>query len=73
MKLNLRQVRILMAQKGIDTGRDFAALLGITEASMYAILSGRFNPRLDNVGKLCSVLGCTPNDILVVEREPEAA
>jgi DNA-binding Xre family transcriptional regulator len=70
MKLAVRAIKILMAQQGIDTQRELAAAVGISENALSDLLKGKRTPGMDTVGALCKALKCTPNDILVLDDSP---
>lgn len=67
MRLNTRAVKVLMAQQGIDTQRELAERLGMSNNAVSEMLSGKRFPTLETIGALCRELSCTPNDILVME------
>lgn len=66
MNLDVRAIKILMAQRGIDTQRELAAAVGISENALSDLFKGKRTPNLDTVGAICTALGCTPNDILAI-------
>lgn len=66
MQLDVRAVRVLMAKRGIDTQKELAALIGMSENAVSEMLKGKRMPSLETVGALCQALGCTPNDILLI-------
>ena len=47
---------------------DIATALGISRATISQYISGRAQPTLANLSKLCSVLDCSADDILCVKR-----
>lgn len=47
---------------------DIALALGISRATISQYISGRAQPTLANLSKLCSVLDCSADDILCVKR-----
>ena len=54
-------------QSGIKKS-DIAQALGISRATISQYISGRAQPTLANLSKLCSVLDCSADDILCVKR-----
>lgn len=66
MKLDVRAVKVLMAQNGIDTQRELAGLIGLSANAVSELLQEKRVPSLDTIGALCRTLHCTPNDILLV-------
>jgi DNA-binding Xre family transcriptional regulator len=69
VKLDVRAVRVRMAEQGIDTLSELAARLDLSKNATSALLSGKSAPSLDTIGRLCEVLDCTPNDILRLAAE----
>ena len=47
---------------------DIARALGIDSSSVSQYLSGRSQPTLANLSKLCSFIGCSADDILEVKK-----
>jgi DNA-binding Xre family transcriptional regulator len=64
MKLDIRAVKVLMAQQGIDTQTELAEIIGLSNNAVSELLLGKRVPSLDTIGALCKALNCTPNDIL---------
>lgn len=63
MRLNRFRVREYMAKRHILRQKDLADKIGVTAQALSGWMNGEpFT--LDNLGVLCRVLGCTPNDIL---------
>ena len=54
-------------QSGIKKS-DIALALGISRATISQYISGRAQPTLANLSKLCAVLDCSADDILCVKR-----
>jgi DNA-binding Xre family transcriptional regulator len=67
MRLDVRAVKVLMAQNGIDTQKELARLIGLSANAVSELLQEKRVPSLDTIGALCRALRCTPNDILLVE------
>jgi DNA-binding Xre family transcriptional regulator len=67
MKLNIRAVKVLMAQNGVDTQKELAEMIGLSTNAVSELLQGKRVPSLETIGALCEALGCTPNDILLVD------
>lgn len=63
MRLDRYKVKLRMAMAGIENQRELADKVGVTPQTISNWLNGEM-PTLDNVGALCRVLNCTPNDIL---------
>ncbi|HAX02972.1 MAG: transcriptional regulator [Tenericutes bacterium GWC2_34_14] len=54
------------------TSKELCALVGITEANMSILRSGKAKAiRFDTLNKLCFYLQCEPKDILIYEGEEE--
>lgn len=66
MELDIRAIKVLMAQRGIETQRELAAMVGLSDNAISELFLGKRIPSLETVGALCRVLACTPNDILIV-------
>ena len=64
MKLNVREVKVRMAEQGIDTQTELAEKIGLSKNAVSEMLAGKRVPSLATIGALCAVLDCTPNDIL---------
>ncbi len=71
MKLDTKAVRVLMAQREINTQKELGAAIGISANAVSELFKGHTTPSLNTVGELCRVLGCTPNDILTTEELPQ--
>jgi putative transcriptional regulator len=57
----------VLKQKGM-TAKELCALIGITEANMSILRSGKAKAiRFDTLNKLCFYLKCEPKDILFYE------
>ena len=48
---------------------EIASMVGISKATISQYLSGRAQPTLATLSKLCSVLDCSADDILNVKRK----
>ena len=58
---------VVMAERGVRS-RDLARALGITEANMSLLKTGKVRGvRLDTLDALCRILKCQPADILAHE------
>ena len=62
MKLDIGAIRHFMKQTGMDS-KKMAYKMGTTRQAVCAIL-GKEACSLSNLGKICKILGVTPNDIL---------
>ena len=65
--INLSQVALLMAEKGIHTRADLAQRSGISYDSLNRLFLGEdevSTTDLEIVEKVCAVLGCNPGDML---------
>jgi putative transcriptional regulator len=59
----------VLKKKGM-TSKELCQLVGITEANMSILRSGKAKAiRFDTLNKLCFYLECEPKDILVYEGE----
>ncbi len=47
---------------------DIARALGIDSSSVSQYLSGRAQPTLANLSKLCNFIGCSADDILEIKK-----
>lgn len=63
MEINSREVKVRMAQKGIESQAELARLIGVHKQSLTNWLKGRNTPTLDNVQALAEKLGCGIEDI----------
>ena len=62
MNLDIKQIKILLAQKGL-TNAEFASLAGLARQNISTLLKrGRCNPK--TVGKLANALNCDVSDIV---------
>lgn len=60
-----------LKRRGI-TSKELCELVGITEANMSILRSGRAKAvRFSTLNAICYHLGCTPGDILQFDGEPE--
>ncbi len=48
---------------------DIARALGIDSSSVSQYLSGRAQPTLANLSRLCNFIGCSADDILEIKHE----
>ena len=48
---------------------DIARELGVDPSTISQYLSGRAQPTLANLSRLCKIMGCSADDILDVRRE----
>lgn len=55
-------------QSGIKKS-DIAKAIGVTSATVSQYLSGRAQPTLATLSKLCSILDCSADDILNVKQK----
>lgn len=66
MKINIKDK---MKEKGLNKHR-LSILVGISYQSMCKIYDGKTDRiYLSTLGKLCEVLECTPNDIIIIENK----
>lgn len=72
MKLNVKKIRFLMVERDINTQTELARRLGISDNMVSEIMLGKSGVSLETLGKLCDVLNCTPNDILIRDTTPKA-
>lgn len=57
---------VMMARRKIK-GRDLAAQIGITEANLSLLKSGKVKGiRFETLAKICAALDCQPGDLLDV-------
>ena len=54
-------------QSGIKKS-EIALALGVSRATVSQYLSGRAQPTLANLSKLCTILDCSADDILCLKR-----
>lgn len=60
----------LMLARRKMRSRDLAAAIGITEANISLLKSGKVKGvRFDTLERICEVLQCQPGDLLVYEAE----
>jgi DNA-binding Xre family transcriptional regulator len=63
MQIDRWKVRQLMALRHIDSDAELARRLGVERSTVSRWFAGKqFTPA--NLGKLCEILDCTPNDVL---------
>lgn len=63
----------LMLARRKMRSRDLAAAIGITEANISLLKSGKVKGvRFDTLERICEVLQCQPGDLLVYEPEAPA-
>lgn len=72
MRLDRNRVRTLMRQRDIQWFRELAAEVGVTPQAMSAWWGGAM-PEWGTLEKLCSVLDCTLDDIIVQDAPKEIA
>lgn len=65
MQINTKFIKIRMVEKDIASGSDLAKLLGLSRSAVSEMLRGVRQPTLETLSKLCDVLECTPNDLLM--------
>lgn len=63
MEINSREVKVRMAQKGIESQAELARLIGVHKQSLTNWLKGRNTPTLGNVQALAEKLGCSIEEI----------
>ncbi len=51
------------------TKAEIARAIGIKQSSVSQYLSGRAQPTLANLSKLCNFIGCSADDILEIKHE----
>ena len=62
---------VMMARRKMRL-KDLAALVGITEANLSVLKTGKAKAiRFSTLEKLCEILACQPGDILVYEENEE--
>lgn len=62
---------VVMAQRKMK-GRDLAAQIGITEANLSLLKSGKVKGiRFETLAKICAALDCQPGDLLEAVAENE--
>ena len=62
---------VMMARRKMRL-KDLAALVGITEANLSVLKTGKAKAiRFSTLEKLCEILVCQPGDILVYEENEE--
>jgi DNA-binding Xre family transcriptional regulator len=70
MRLNRYRVLEYMDRAGFATQGELADALGVSRQALSQWLKGS-TLTLDNLGALCQLLHCTPNDILVLNSAPK--
>lgn len=61
---------VMMARRKMK-GRDLAAQIGITEANLSLLKSGKVKGiRFETLAKICAALDCQPGDLLEVNVPP---
>lgn len=68
MQIDRERVRRLMLKQGIQTFTELATHLGVSKQTLSAWFGGGPFSSV-NLNKLCQVLDCTPNDVLVFGEE----
>lgn len=64
---------VMMARRKMK-GRDLAALIGITEANLSLLKSGKVKGiRFETLAKICAALECQPGDLLEVTESGSGA
>lgn len=70
MRIDRWKVRQLMAREHIDSDAELARRVGVSKQTVSKWFAGSpFTP--ENLGKLCEVLSCTPNDVLTAGPIPK--
>ena len=64
MELDVNAVLVKMAERGIRFQKDLAARVGVSENTVSDWIDGSTQPKLEQLGSLCRVLECSPNDLL---------
>lgn len=72
MKLLRIKVLELMEREGIDTQKDLAERVGVTQQALSAWMRGG-SFTIENLSALCVELNCSPNDILSHPKESALA
>lgn len=53
--------------------RELASIIGITEANLSLLRSGRVKGvRFETLARICAALRCTPGDLLDIDPRPDA-
>lgn len=61
---------VMMARRKLR-GKDLAAEIGITEANLSLLKSGKVRGvRFETLSRICAVLDCQPGDLLEFEPDP---
>ena len=64
------QLNLMLARRKMRS-RDLAAAIGITEANISLLKSGKVKGvRFDTLERICEVLQCQAGDLLVYEPQP---
>ena len=63
MKLNLKKLELLMAEKCIET-RELAKRIGVSESTISKIKNGKQNAKPVTIGKLAKGLNCDVTKLL---------
>ena len=64
----MTQITIKRKQMNL-TQKELAQLLGVANSTLNQWETGTRRPSIDMLVRLAEVLGCTPNDLLGIERE----
>jgi len=59
----MKNIKKLAAFKGW-TLKEFATIIGVSQATMSNWTQDNFLPKPENIKKMCQELGCEPNDLI---------
>ena len=63
------QLDVILAQRKMRS-KELAQRMGVTEQSLSMLKTGKaLGVRFETLNKICSILDCTPNDIIVFSKE----
>lgn len=65
MKLDRFRVKELMAVNRLETQSDLATALGVSRQVLNGWMRGHTLPSRDNLFRLCALLGCTVDEIVI--------
>ena len=57
------KIKRLLKEKGMSQN-ELARRAGMSSSGMSTIITGAFEPRMDNLRQIAQVLGCQPGDLL---------
>ena len=63
------QLDVILAQRKMRS-KELAQRMGVTEQSLSMLKTGKaLGVRFETLNKICNILDCTPNDIIVFSKE----